>query len=98
MFKPLPDSRSGCVTLTIDGQSLSVFEGQSVAAAVLAAGLASCRSTVVSGSPRLPYCMMGLCFDCLMEIDGVPNCQACLVEVREGMVVRRQQGRRGLQP
>ena len=42
--------------------------------------------------------MMGLCFDCLMEIDGVPNTQACLVEVREGMVVCRQEGRRGIEP
>ena len=98
MFRPLPDSRSGRVTLTIEGRSVSVPEGQSVAAAVLAAGLESCRSTPVSGSPRLPYCMMGLCFDCLMEIDGVANRQACLVEVREGMVVRRQVGRRGLSP
>ncbi len=98
MFRALPDSRSGRVTLTIEGRSVSVPEGQSVAAAVLAAGLDSCRSSVVSGSPRLPYCMMGLCFDCLMEIDGVANRQACLVEVREGMVVRRQEGRRGLLP
>ncbi len=98
MFKPLPDRRTGQVTLTIDGRSVEAPEGQSVAAAVLAMGLASCRSTVVSGSPRLPYCMMGLCFDCLMEIDGVPNCQACLVEVQDGMVVRRQEGRRGMRP
>jgi len=98
MFRTVPDSRGGRVTLTVEGRSVSVPEGQSVAAAVLAAGLASCRTTPVSGSPRLPYCMMGLCFDCLMEIDGVPNRQACLVEVREGMVVRRQEGRRGLSP
>ncbi len=98
MFRPLPDSRSRYVTLTIEGRSVSAPEGQSVAAAVMAAGLASCRTTAVSGNLRLPYCMMGLCFDCLMEIDDVPNCQACLVEVREGMVVRRQRGRRSLQP
>jgi predicted molibdopterin-dependent oxidoreductase YjgC len=52
------------------------------------------RATPVSGSPRAPYCMMGVCFDCLMEIDGVPNRQACLVPVAEGMRIRRQQGAR----
>jgi predicted molibdopterin-dependent oxidoreductase YjgC len=40
--------------------------------------------------------MMGVCFDCLMEIDGVPNRQACQVLVREGMQVRRQEGARGM--
>ena len=37
-----------------------------------------------------PYCLMGVCFECLMEIDGEPDVQSCLVTVREGMVVRRQ--------
>ena len=50
----------------------------------------------VSGSPRAPYCMMGVCFDCLMEIDGVGNRQACLTPVADGMQVRRQRGARGV--
>ena len=56
----------------------------------MASGNPTCRQTPVTGSDRAPFCMMGACFDCLMEIDGVPNRQACLVEVREGMQVRRQ--------
>jgi NADH dehydrogenase/NADH:ubiquinone oxidoreductase subunit G len=36
--------------------------------------------------------MMGVCFDCLVEVDGAPNRQACLTPVREGMVIRRQDG------
>ena len=63
-----------------------------VAAAVLAGNLRYTRTTPVSGSPRAPLCMMGVCFECLMEIDGVPNRQACQVEVAPGMTVRRQQG------
>ena len=59
-------------------------------AAVLASGNPACRQTPVTGAARAPFCMMGACFDCLIEIDGVPNRQACLVEVREGMQVRRQ--------
>jgi hypothetical protein len=50
------------------------------------------RNTPVTDSPRLPYCMMGICFDCLMTIDGVPNQQACQLEVRENMTIEVQQG------
>ncbi len=84
------------VTLHIADQAVTAREGDTVAAAMLAAGLSSCRSTPVSAAPRAPYCLMGVCFDCLVEIDGAANQQACLVPVREGMVVRTQQGRRGV--
>ena len=50
----------------------------------------------MSGAPRAPYCMMGVCFDCLMTIDGVASRQACLVPVREGMRIERQRGARTL--
>ena len=52
---------------------------------LLAAGIDHCRTTPVSGAPRAPYCMMGVCFDCLVTIDGVGSRQGCLVPVREGM-------------
>ena len=64
--------------------------GASAAAAVLAAGFASIRTTPVEGSERAPYCMMGVCFDCLAEIDGVANRQSCMIEVRPGMQINRQ--------
>ncbi len=84
------------VTVELDGVPLSVPGGCSIAAALLAAGITRFRSTPVSGSPRAPYCMMGVCFDCLLEVDGGPNRQACLIEVREGMKLRRQEGAREL--
>ena len=89
MFRRL-HTNSSTLTITLDGQPLKVAPGDSVAAAVLASGDPACRRTPVTDSARAPFCMMGACFDCLMEIDGVPNRQACLVEVREGMQVRRQ--------
>ena len=55
-----------------------------------AAGFDSIRETPVEGSERAPYCMMGVCFDCLAEIDGVPNRQSCMVEVHPGMQISRQ--------
>lgn len=93
MFKKLPDADPGTVTVVIDGEPLRVATSFTAAAAVvLKGGIA--RTTPVSGSPRMPYCMIGVCFDCLMEIDGVPNRQACLVPVAEGMRINRQPGAR----
>ena len=65
---------------------------------MLLAGLASLRDTPVSGSERAPYCMMGVCFDCLAEIDGVPNRQSCMVAGAPGMRIRRQRGARSIDP
>ncbi|MBC3372448.1 (2Fe-2S)-binding protein [Pseudomonas sp. SWRI92] len=84
------------VSLTFNDQSLSVPAGTSVAAALLMSGISRFRATPVSESPRAPYCMMGVCFECLVDIDGVPNRQSCLVEVAEGMRVRSQEGARDL--
>ena len=98
MFQRLPEAHPERVTLKLEDRDVAVAAGQSVAAAVLSAGLGFCRTTPVSGAPRAPYCMMGVCFDCLMEIDGVANRQACMVEVQEGMVVRRQHGAREVSP
>ncbi len=92
LFRRLQEPDIRWVEIEIDGQATRAREGESVAAAVLASGLRSCRTTPVSGSPRAPYCMMGVCFECLMEIDGVPNRQACQVAVREGMRIRQQIG------
>ncbi len=61
---------------------------------MLVAGIGRFRTTPVSGAARAPYCMMGVCFDCLVTIDGVGSRQACLVPVREGMAVETQQGKR----
>ena len=67
-FLELEDSPR--VRIHFDGQPLDVSEGANLAAALLAAGVTVFRHTPVSGAPRAPFCMMGVCFDCLMEIDG----------------------------
>ena len=93
MFKRLASS-GATIALTVDGKPIIARAGDSVAAALLANGVDHCRSTPVSGAPRAPYCLMGVCFDCLVSIDGVGSRQGCLVPVREGMRVETQQGRR----
>ena len=93
MFKRLADP-GGMVALTVDGKPITARAGDSVAAGMLANGIDHCRTTPVSGAPRAPYCLMGVCFECLVTIDGVGSRQACLVAVREGMAVETQQGKR----
>ena len=85
-------SSGASVTLVFEGESIAVPAGVSVAAALLLKGLEPFRTTPVSQAPRAPYCMMGVCFECLVEVDGKPGRQACLTTVRDGMVIRRQQG------
>ena len=93
MFRELPEAGGSRVTVTVDGKAVAVPASFTAAAAMLLCGGAS-RTTAMSGSRRAPYCMMGVCFDCLMEIDGIPNRQSCLVTVAEGMRINRQQGAR----
>jgi predicted molibdopterin-dependent oxidoreductase YjgC len=99
MFRRRPDATpAATVTVTVEGRDIRVPEGASAAAAVLLAGLASIRETGISGAPRAPYCLMGICFDCLAKIDGVPNRQSCMVAVAPGMIIRRQHGKRSVDP
>lgn len=96
MYRRIAEAAGPTVTIDFEGRPLAVPAGETVAAAVLAADPGYTRTTPVSGARRAPYCMMGVCFDCLMVIDGVESRQACMVTVAEGMTVRRQTGKRGL--
>jgi hypothetical protein len=94
MLRRLLEDAGQRVRVTIDGSPATAHAGDSVAAAMLACGLLYCRTTPISGQKRAPYCMMGVCFECLVTIDGAHNQQGCLIEVREGMRIERQLGRR----
>ncbi|MEI2417644.1 (2Fe-2S)-binding protein [Orrella sp. JC864] len=86
------------VRVTVDGGEVRCREGDSVAAALLASGHFDCRDTVVQGVPRGPFCMMGVCYDCLVTIDGIANRQACMTPVHAGMRIERQRGAPEVQP
>jgi len=90
------DEHQTKVCIVFEGERLDVAEGETVIAAVMASGVEYNRTTPVHGKHRAGYCQMGVCFDCLMEIDGVPNQQACMIQVRDGMIVNRQEGAREL--
>ena len=80
------------VSILFEEVPVVVPSGITVAAAVLLAGSSHIRTTPISEEERAPFCHMGICFECLVEIDGTPNMQGCLVTVEDGMRVKRQLG------
>ncbi len=76
------------LTLSLDGEPLTAAPGQSVGAALTDAGVRSWRSTRHGGRPRGLFCGIGVCFDCLLTIDGRPNQRACLATARDGMTLQ----------
>lgn len=92
MFRTLLEPEPG-VTLLLDGQPVAAQAGETVAAVLLRQHEVWSRKSPVSGARRAPYCMMGVCFDCLAEVDGQGSTQTCLTIVRDGMEVRRQRRR-----
>jgi D-hydroxyproline dehydrogenase subunit gamma len=95
MFRKLQDvSLSDTLKIIVEGEEVGACEGETVAGVLLRRAPLLMRSTPVSGASRAPYCMMGVCFECLAVVDGIPSVQTCLTIVRAGMRVERQCGRR----
>jgi predicted molibdopterin-dependent oxidoreductase YjgC len=90
MFRKLIEPSADRVTIEIDGRPVEAEMGESVAAVLLRQPEPWNRITPVGNELRGPYCMMGVCFDCLAEVDGVSGVQTCLTLVRPGMRISRQ--------
>ena len=96
MFQRIDDVDQPQVLFEFEGRQMVGRPGDTVAAALLEADHTIARRTPKSGMPRGPFCMMGVCFDCLMVIDGEANKQACQTIIRDGMKVVRQDGARSI--
>jgi D-hydroxyproline dehydrogenase subunit gamma len=94
MFRRSQEDSRKPVEIFVEGEPVVAREGDTVSAALLASGIDARRATAVSEALRLPYCMMGVCFDCLVTVDGAGNRQGCLVPVRPGMRIEIQKGKR----
>lgn len=92
MFHRLPEPVQHPLVVYIDGQPVEAFAGETVACLLLRTPPAFARHTPITNSPRLPYCMMGICFDCLAIVDGRHSMRTCLTPVHDGMTVKRQLG------
>jgi D-hydroxyproline dehydrogenase subunit gamma len=84
-------ARGPALTIALDGRPVTAHAGETVATVLIAEGHRATRTTA-GGEPRGVFCGMGVCFDCLVVVDGVPNTRACMTFVAEGMDVRRQEG------
>lgn len=86
-------SRGRRVRFWFEGRQLTGHEGETVAAALVAAGIRLFRHSEKQHRPRGFFCAVGKCSSCLMVIDGRPNVMACMEPLSEGMKIRRQEGR-----
>jgi len=73
-------------TLLVDGRSVAIVEGDSIAAALMRAGILVLRRSR-SGEPRGVFCGIGICNDCLVTVEGHPNVRACITPAEAGLVV-----------
>lgn len=92
-FQPIEETAIAGVML-FEGRELPFRTGDTVASALLVADIDFFRATPLSGAPRAPYCLMGICYDCLVSINGADNQRACQVQAEQGLVIRRQTGAR----
>jgi len=91
-LEPEIDSTRQTVDFTLDGTPISGYDGESLAVALLAAGIRVFRSMPESGEPRGGFCFSGRCADCLMIVDGISGVRACTTPLQDGMVVETQHG------
>lgn len=93
-FRRITDGiqRGAQFSIEVDGAPIVAFAGETVATALLASGRLSLRHTEKQQKPRGIFCGMGICFDCLMTVNGVPNVRTCVTPAEPGMIITTQHG------
>ena len=86
-------NRGKNIKFTFNGQEVEGYEGETIAAALHAAGVKVLGKSIFLHRPRGFYCAIGNCSSCFMVVDGVPNVKTCITELKEGMVVETQEGK-----
>ncbi len=85
-------ARGRRIVFSIDGKSVTAYEGETVAGVLLAIGHIQSRISPTRSEARGYYCGMGACWDCALVIDGRPNQRACVTPVADGMRIETQTG------
>ena len=80
------------VTIQVDGAEVEAYEGEPIAAALIAAGVKVFRTTRKRNEPRRVFCAVGRCTDCVMTVDGQPNVRTCVTPVRDGIEIWTKKG------
>lgn len=85
----LPEVQKGrAVKISVDGNLIDAYEGETIAAALLSAGIRTFRLSRKHKEPRSLFCGMGICFECLVSVDGVHAVRACITPVADGIQVK----------
>lgn len=83
-------SRGEPFTILVNGQVVDAYPGETLATVMMAAGWRMFRHTPLSGEPRGVFCGMGVCFDCMVTVNGRENVRACKTFAQPGDIVERQ--------
>jgi sarcosine oxidase subunit alpha len=79
--------RGQALTIIVDGKNIQTYEGETVAAALFAAGITTFNLSHNQKKPRSLYCGMGVCYECLVTINGIHGQRACVTQVVDGMII-----------
>ncbi|WP_326911518.1 (2Fe-2S)-binding protein [Sedimentibacter sp. MB31-C6] len=85
--------RKKIIKFTFNGQEVEGYEGETIAAALHAAGVKVLGKSLFSNRPRGFFCAIGNCSSCFMVVNGVPNIKTCVTDLKEGMIVETQEGK-----
>jgi len=83
--------RRAAFEITIDGESVTAYPGETLATVILSTGQRTFRTTTEAAEPRGLYCGMGICFDCLVTLNGRPNIRACATLAQAGISLKDNQ-------
>lgn len=75
------------VTLRVNGKEIPAYKGETVLAALMAAGYKGLKRSPLNHDPRGALCGMGVCFECMVTVNGVPNTRSCMTEVENNMEI-----------
>ncbi len=81
------ENRNRTVKITVNGKNILAVKGEVLLSSLIREGFKTLRKSSVLGEPRSFFCGMGVCFECLVKVNGIPNQRACMTMVEEGMVV-----------
>jgi len=75
------------IQFTVNGETVSAYKGETLLAALIAGGYRETKISPLKKEPRSALCGMGVCFECMVTVNGEPNTRSCMTEVQENMVV-----------
>jgi hypothetical protein len=87
--------RGSAFQFFVDGVAVTAYPGETIAAALIAHGQPAARRTAQHREPRGYYCGMGMCWECVMVVDGQPSVRTCRTEAAPGLCVETQHGTGG---